>query len=88
MSRLGRVDRLGGGRGGWEDEVEDRGGVHRVMGDEEPGATFGLVGEVREDGDAARARRSGIVGRVVVNGVEERYDWCVDCAFGRFVYFC
>lgn len=59
-----------------------------MVGDEEPSAAFGFVGEVRENGDATGARGGGVVRRVVVYGVEERYDWCVDCAFGRFVCFC
>lgn len=41
--------------------------VGEFVGDEEPCAALGLVGEVSKNGDAAGAGASGEVGRVVVD---------------------
>ena len=54
------VVRLGLSRLG-EEEVEERVGVSGFVGDEEPPATFGLVGQVRENGYAAGAGAGGEV---------------------------
>ena len=71
-----------------EEEVKDRVGVGGFVGDKEPSAPFGLVREVRENGDAAGAGAGGEIRRVVVEGAKKRYDLSVNCAFWRLVCLC
>ena len=49
-----------------EEEGDDRVGIGRVMGDEEPGAAFGFFVGLGEDRDTAGAGAGGEVARVVV----------------------